>query len=82
MCLFLANDHELIDEDTEQDGVDDSVEDVDLAQDENLRLSPGVNLDHHEGDARVVPQGRVLVQEEVPIAAVFSLKSDEYAGLK
>jgi len=68
--ILGTDDLELLDEDTEEDGVHDSVEDVDTHHHEHLGVSAGVYLDQHEANGGIVPHCEPLVDEVVPFVPV------------
>ena len=63
--LFLANDLELLDEDTEQDGIDDCVDHVDDDHHAHLCVGASVHFDQHESNGGIVPHRQVLVVEKL-----------------
>ena len=54
---------ELLHENSEKDCIDNSVGDIDLNHYEQLSVCTSIDFDKHEGDSRIVPYGKILVQE-------------------
>jgi len=79
VVLFGTDDNKLVDKHTEEDGVDDCIEDIEANHENDLVALSWIDLDHQEGKCRVVPHRHVLVNEEIPF---FSLcrPSSNHAG--
>ena len=59
----LADDLELFYEYTEKNCIGNCVGDIDLNHYEQLSVCTSIDFDKHEGDSRIVPYGKILVQE-------------------
>lgn len=60
-CFLLADDLELLDKDTEQNGIDDCIDYIYAYHHNHLRVGSGVHFDKHEGYSGVVPACSVLI---------------------
>ena len=60
----LANDLELFHENTEQNSISNCVRDIDLNHYEQLSVCTSIDFDKHEADGRIIPYGKILVDEK------------------
>ena len=60
----LADDLELFYEYTEKNCIGNCVGDIDLNHYEQLSVCTSIDFDKHEGYGRIVPHGKILVQEQ------------------